>query len=282
MMHAKSQHEHETGNGLTTPAQLLNSLKNEAHIYLAFADRHSDPQLLAWYSGLLSEEEREKYERFYFSRDRHLYLLTHGLIRATLSRYLKINPDKWEFTHSRYGRPEIAHSEGNPRLRFSVSRTHGLVACLIVLSNDAGVDVEKIRGIDNLKTLSENVFTPFEISRLRKLSESDQKEGFFTFWTLKEAYIKAKGTGLSMPLKSFSFYFDTAGCIRISIAPELQDMPSSWQFASFRPTRSHTIAVALYRKERSDLRIKFFEAIPNLNGLSFFPLTPPLSPETVS
>ena len=248
---------------------MLNALKNEAHVCLAFADRHSDPKLLARYRDLLSEEEREKHNSFFFDRDRDLYLLTHGLVRATLSRYLKIDPDKWVFTYNRHGRPEIAQSEGNPQLRFSVSRTHGLVACLIVFSIDAGVDVEKIRKLDNFKTLSENVFTHLELSRLRDLSENDQMEGFFTFWTLKEAYIKAKGTGLSLPLNSFSFYFDAARGVRISVDAELQDMPSNWQFASFRPTRSHTIAVALCRKDRADLRIRFFEAMPDLNGLSF-------------
>jgi len=269
MMQPKNNHEHEMANGVTTHALLLNALKNEAHVYLTFVDRHSDPKLLAWYRDLLSEEERERHESFYFARDRDLYLLTHGLARTSLSRYLKIAPDKWVFTHSRHGRPEIVQLGGNPQLRFSVSRTHGLVACLIVLSIDAGVDVEKIRKLDNLKTLFENVFTYPEISKLHDLPESEQMEAFFTLWTLKEAYVKAKGTGLSLPLNSFTFYFDTTRRLRISVDAELQDLPSDWQFASFRPTRSHAIAVALRRKDRVDLRIRFFEAIPDLNGLSF-------------
>src|SRR3972149_9634021 len=137
MMHSTNQQKHKIADDLTTHAEFLNALKNEAHVCLAFVERHSDPKLLAWYRDLLSEEEREKHKNLYFARDRDLYLLTHGLIRTTLSMYLKIDPDKWVFTHTRHGRPEIAQSEGDPQLRFSVSRSHGLVACLIVLSIDA-------------------------------------------------------------------------------------------------------------------------------------------------
>jgi len=269
MMHSTNQQKHKIADDLTTHTQFLNALKNEAHVCLAFVERHSDPKLLAWYRDLLSEEEREKHKNFYFVRDRDLYLLTHGLVRTTLSKYLKIDPGKLVFTNTGYGRPEIAQSEGDPQIRFSVSRSHGLVACLIVLSIDAGVDVERIRKLDNLKTLSEDVFTYLEISRFRDLSENDQMEGFFTLWTLKEAYIKARGIGFSLPLNRFSFYFDAARCIRIFVSPELQDTPSNWQFASYRPKRSHTIAVALRRKDRPDLRIRFFEAIPELNSISF-------------
>ena len=264
-MQARSKHEHETLNGLTTRAQLLNALENETHVWFAFAHKHSDPKLLAWYRDLLSAEELEKYRSFYFARDRDLYLLTHGFVRATLSRYSKIAPQEWVFTHNHYGRPEIAQSEEKPQLRFSVSRTHGLVACLLALSIDAGVDVEKIRKLDNLKTLSEHVFTHLEISRFRDLPESDQIENFFTFWTLKEAYIKAIGEGLSVSLKDITFCFDAQGRIRISIDAQLQDIPSNWQIGSFRPTRSHAAAVALRRKDRPDFRIRFFEAIPRLN-----------------
>ncbi len=264
-MQPKSKHEHETLSGLTTRAQLLNALESEAHVWFAFAHKHSDPKLLAWYRDLLSEEELEKYKSFYFARDRDLYLLTHGFVRATLSRYLKIAPQKWVFIHNRYGCPEIAQSEEKPQLRFSVSRTHGLVACLLVLSIDAGVDVERIRKLDNLNTLFEHVLTPPRISKLRDLPESDHIEAFFTFWTLKEAYIKARGEGLSLSLKDFTFYLDAEGCIRISTDAQLKDIPSSWQFESFRPTRSHAVALALRRKDRPDFRIRFFEAIPRLN-----------------
>lgn len=111
MIQPKYKHGYETVNGLTKRAKLLNALKNEAHVWLAFVDKHSDPKLLAWYRDLLSGEERKKHRSFYFPRDRELYLLTHGLVRTTLSRYFKIAPEKWVFTRNRHGRPEIAQSE---------------------------------------------------------------------------------------------------------------------------------------------------------------------------
>jgi 4'-phosphopantetheinyl transferase len=246
-----------------------NTLHNEAHVYLAFTDRYSDPKTLAWYKNLLSDVELEKYKSFYFTRDRDLYLLTHGLVRSTLSRYVNKDPDKWVFNRTFHGRPEIDQSEENFHLRFSASRTPGLVACVIVLSIDAGVDVEAIRKFDNLETLSEHVFTPREISKLRGLSENEQMECFFTLWTLKEAYIKAKGRGFALPLNQFSFCSDWKNGIRIALSPELQDVPSNWQFASYRSRHSHSISVALDRKDSPDFLIRFFEAIPHSKGPSF-------------
>ena len=255
-------------NDPTECSQLLNSLKDEAHVYFAFSNKHSDPKLLALYTDLLSEEEIEKHKSFQFGRDRDLYLMTHGLVRAALSRYSMVSPEKWVFQCNSYGRPEIAQSNGNPQLRFSVSRARGLVACLIVLSIDAGIDVEEIRELDNLIALSENIFTSLELSNMRKPPENDRVEEFFTLWTLKEAYIKAKGMGLSLPLNQFAFYFDAKGSTRLWVDPRLHDISSDWQSATFRSAPSHAMAVALHRRNRADLRIRFFEAIPEFNDLS--------------
>ena len=259
----------EAATKLEEPLELLSALRNEAHVYLAFTDRHSNSKLLSWYRGLLSSEERKRCNGFYFARDRDLYVLTHGLVRLALSRYLRRDPDKWVFTGGFPGRPELDQSEGSPPLRFSVSRSHGLSACLVVLSIDAGLDVEKNRKLDMFDRFSEKAFTPAEVSNLSELPERQQMETFFSLWTLKEAYVKARGKGLALPLNRLSFYSDGEGCIRVSPAPELQDMPSNWQFVCYRPRRSHTVAVALDRKDRPDLRIRFFEATPQPRGLSF-------------
>jgi 4'-phosphopantetheinyl transferase len=269
MMHRESGWEDEAATNFAEPDQLLSSLRNEAHVYLAFADRHSNSKLLAWYRGLLSDEERKKCNGFYFARDRDLYVLSCGLIRVALSRYSRIHPDKWEFTRPPLGRPELAQSDGSPNLRFSVSRSHGLVACLVVLSIDAGVDVEENRKIDMLDKFFENAFTPAEISDLSELSESQKMQRFFALWTLKEAYVKGRGKGLALPLTRFSFYSDGEERICVSLASELQDIPSNWQFACYQPRRSHTVAVALDRKDRPDFRIRFLEALPQQKGLSF-------------
>ena len=257
---------------LTTRSKLLNSLKNEAHVFLAFSNKHSDPDLLARHRDLLSEEELEKHKSFKFGRDRDLYLITHGLVRAALSRYSEVTPDRWVFQCNPYGRPEIAQSNGNPQLRFSVSRARGLVVCLIALSIDVGVDTENIRKLDNLTALSENIFTSLELSNIRKLPESDQVDEFFTLWTLKEAYIKAKGMGLSLPLNQFAFYLDAKGSTRLWVDPRFQDISSDWQFATFRPAPLHAMALALHRRNGADLRIRFFETVPDLNSLSFLDL----------
>jgi 4'-phosphopantetheinyl transferase len=88
---------------------------------------------------------------------------------------------------------------------------------------------------------------------------------FFDYWTLKEAYIKARGLGLTLPLGQFTFHRIPGRAPAISFAPELHDDPSSWQFAQFWPTRDHRMAVAV-RRTGDDLPIEVASHLPEVHG----------------
>lgn len=252
------------------PTPLYSTLKGEAHIYLAFSYKNNDPKLLSSLKNLLTDEELEKQKSFYRHSDQHLYLLAHGLIRIILSKYCAIDPKIWKFTYNEYGRPEIKYARINHNLRFSLSRTRNLVGFLIVNSIDCGIDVEEVKSFKDLKLISEKILSIHEQMMLKKLNLNDQLRKFFSLWTLKEAFIKAKGKGLSIPLNSFSFQIDDKKRINLIADPGIDDLISKWQFFQFQPSITHVGAIAL--KGLEDLKIRIYEIIQESGDFSFLPL----------
>ncbi len=244
----------------------LAALREQAHVWLAFPDRISAPDLLEKYWGLLCDEERQRQQRFRFQRDRHLYLVAHALVRTTLSRYLPVAPWQWRFSQNRYGRPEIAVPRAEAGLRFNLSHTHGLVACVATAAIDCGVDVEQTERIEDLMSLATSVFSGREVENLRARPAARQRRRFFQFWTLKEAYIKACGMGLALPLDQFSFLLDRPGVIDVAFAPGFEDRPQDWQFAQSQPSPRHLLAVALRREGAPDRAVVTRTVVPCAPG----------------
>jgi len=222
------------------------------HLWLAFPDEINDEALLVNYQNLLNEEEKDRWQRFYFARHRHQYLVTRALIRSTLSRYVDIEPGNWRFTVNGYGKPEIAPGFMDNPPRFNLSHTDGLIICAITLANDIGVDVENTQKTHSL-AIAEHCFSKQEIQHLNRLPEHRQAQVFLEYWTLKEAYIKAKGMGLSLPLDQFSFILSENRRVEIAFDPNLEDNPAHWQFWRLNPSEHHIAAVAV----KSEIGMKF-------------------------
>lgn len=219
----------------------------EAHLWYAVPDELRDAALISRYRTWLAPGERERLERFRFEKHRHEYLCTRALVRSTLSRYAPVAPAEWSFGANRYGCPYIAGPPVLPRLRFNLSNTLGLVACLVALDVDIGVDVEATERPGETVQLADRFFSPTEVVELRSLPPERQRGRFFDYWTLKESYIKARGMGLAIPLDQFSFHLTPGQPVRISFDPQLQDDPASWQFLQQQPLPDHKAAVAIRR-----------------------------------
>ncbi len=245
---------------LESPAPRLAA--DEVHLWHARVEEIADPALLARYFQLLCEEEARRQQRFVFERDRHLYLVSHALVRTCLSLYVDVDPCAWRFVCNRYGRPEVAWPATTPALRFNLSHTRGMAVVAVALERDIGVDVEDVSRREASVGIAEHYFSPSEVHDLRAMHAAAQHAAFFDYWTLKEAYIKARGMGLSLPLKQFSFHFSSArDRVRISFDPELGDDPESWQFEQFQVAARHKIAVAARQGPGQELR---FIARPNV------------------
>jgi 4'-phosphopantetheinyl transferase len=205
------------------------------------------PERLQHYRSLLAPDELDRCDRFIHTADRTRFLMARAMVRTMLSEYVPLRPHQWRFRIEEYGRPEVAElPQGAPDLRFNLSHTPGLVACGVTVGRDIGVDVENVN-----RTLThqipERFFSPQEVADLRALPEQEQEIVFYDYWTLKESYIKARGLGLALPLRQFTFVRRPGAAPVICFAPELHDDASAWQFAQFWPTRDHRMAVAVRR-----------------------------------
>ena len=243
-------------------APALSLLADEVHVWLAFPDQITDEPLLIRCRSVMTPEERLATERFVFARHRHQHLLTRALQRDLLSRYTGEPPAAWRFEKNRYGRPEISSPPQWRRLRFNLSHTDGLIACAVTLERDVGVDVEYVRRPTRVLDLAPSVFAPPELVDLQRLHPSEQRARFFALWTLKEAYIKARGKGLSIPLDKFSFTFTQREEVGISIDPSLEDDATTWQFERMHVTEDHAMAVAARRTDDRDLRMSYYRTEP--------------------
>ncbi len=234
-------------------------LTNEVHVWLTNPADVRDPGLLCAYHALMNAAERRKHDRYRLPKNRHACLLTRALVRTTLSRYAPdVDPAAWEFVEVANGRPELAAGQSSLPLRFNVSRTDGLIACAVTLGHAVGVDVESTDVRRGTSAIAARCFAPTELRDL----QAHPAERFYTYWTLKEAYVKARGVGLSVPLNQFAFHMDSSGPIRITFDSRVPDDPARWQFAVERPTERHVLALAIERCAASDLWVRIRSVVP--------------------
>jgi 4'-phosphopantetheinyl transferase len=205
--------------------------------------------------ALLDDVEAERARRFVFDRDREHYIFAHGLLRLTLAGYLDADPRGLRFVAGTNGRPELATATGGPPIRFNISHTNGLVACLVTGTVDCGVDVESPSRVHYRNVVSA-VLAPSELAELAALPEERRADRFLQIWTLKEAYAKGRGLGLALLLRQIAFPHRD-GAPECVVNPSLGDDGREWRFWSGRPTASHRAAVALRMgQERTTLTIR--------------------------
>ncbi|MCA1601396.1 MAG: 4'-phosphopantetheinyl transferase superfamily protein [Acidobacteria bacterium] len=151
----------------------------------------------------LTADERARAERFHFQEDREHFIVARGLLRVILGRYLGVEPSQLRFSYSLYGKPSLASESCAGDLCFNVSHARGLALYAVTRGRDIGIDVERIRADLADQQVAERFFSQQELAELRTFSGSMWSQAFFNCWTRKEAYIKARGEGLSLPLDQF-------------------------------------------------------------------------------
>jgi 4'-phosphopantetheinyl transferase len=235
----------------------------EIHLWLAFYDEISQEHLLSAYRELLNATEKEQELRFYFASDRRRYLITRALLRTVLSRYISIHPKEWIFSTNAYGRPEIVNAQATDAgLSFNISHTHSLIVLGLTRERALGVDVERVDGREVSIDIADRFFAPQEVAVLSAAPPHQQQYRFFEYWTFKEAYIKARGMGLSLPLDKFSFHYPNDRAVEIAIHPALGDESARWQFWQFRPTPEYLVAICAERVGAQSPTLIVRQAIP--------------------
>lgn len=189
----------------------------------------------------LSDDEQARAARFVFERDRRRYVAARSALRAILAPYLSIRPDALRFQYNEHGKPAVP----NTAVQFNLSHSHELALVAVTREAEVGVDVEHLRPVDDLAALAARNFSARENARWATVAPAQQRHAFFNAWTRKEAYLKALGSGLAVPLDEFD----------VSLAPDepaallavrgAEDEAAHWTLHAFTPAPGYVGAVAL-------------------------------------
>jgi len=198
-------------------------------------------ECLAW----LTESELKRFRRFQFDRHRKQLLLGRVLMRVALSSYDRsMAPASWNFTYNDYGKPAISEEQNSASLYFNLSHSAEKVVLAVSRFKDIGVDVECARKPRRIAAIAQRYFSDKEASQLLILPEDRQQSRFYDLWTLKEAYIKACGMGLAIPLQHFSYGFVGDDRLTVEFDARRNDMEGAWQFWQLSAGSDFKLAVA--------------------------------------
>lgn len=194
---------------------------------------------------LLSAEERNRAERFHFEANRQEYIVGRGLLRLVLASQLQVAPHELMFEAGPFGKPELRWPQTARRVRFNVSHSADAVVAAFSVDAAVGVDVEAADRIVSQDVIAQ-AFTAEEIEQFSVLPPRERPAAIMRQWTLKEAYLKARGAGLNLPLLAFSFAKDRGGQPEVRFSPAIPDDPARWTFFQTELTGGHLAAVALH------------------------------------
>jgi 4'-phosphopantetheinyl transferase len=174
---------------------------DEVHVWLArigLPARH-----ILMLADILSPEERQKARRFHFQVDRERHVVGRALVRIAIGRLLDRRPDNLHFRYNNFGKPYLADDANERGLQFNVSHSGELILVALAANRKIGVDVERVRRDLNIDGIAGRFFSSREQADLAALPVDLRHDAFFRCWSQKEAFIKAQGEGLSLPLDSF-------------------------------------------------------------------------------
>jgi len=237
--------------------------EGDVHLWVAFPDEWTTPSQIASARSILDGEEIARMERFRFPEHRHLFLVSHLLVRTALSHYSDRPPGAWRFMNDNNGRPLIDPAAEPVSLSFSLAHTSGLAVVGVARKSDIGVDVEQVGRRVDAAGLSRRFFSPEEAAALENLPPGRLEEQFALYWTLKEAYIKALGLGLSHPLDSFAFRLTGKSPYRIDFSAADPQDPEKWRFALIEPRRAYVAAVCTASIQHKPFELKCCHAFPS-------------------
>lgn len=221
---------------------------DEIHIWRAVLD--ASPRCIEALRLTLPHEEVVRANRFCFPRDRDQFILTRGLLRALLAGYTGLEPTSLRFLSGPYGKPALATDTVQQTLRFNVSHTGGVALFALSRFREVGVDVELVRPDFDWAQIS-GLFAPRENAFLHTLAEGAQAEAFFRLWTRKEAYAKARGLGLAIPLDQLDLSLPTEEPTLLVLAGEEQPGATSWSLRELTLNEGYVAALAV----EGDLRL---------------------------
>ena len=183
------------------PPEALALGEREVHCWRACLDLDAS-QFRAMRQNL-SEDERLKARRFHFPKDSNRFIAARVILRSILSRYVNVEPNELSFHYTHHGKPELIQKRSHRTIRFNVSHSQNVALYAFTWDRNIGVDIELICPDFADMEIAERFFSTKEVAEIAALPKTTQVNAFFACWTRKEAFVKARGEGLSLPLDQF-------------------------------------------------------------------------------
>jgi 4'-phosphopantetheinyl transferase len=234
----------------SSPPKALDLCEKEIHVWRASLE--CAPELARQLKSSLSDDEIVRAGRLHFVRDREFFIAGRGILRELAGAYLRRGPSELRFQYGPEGKPSISPKNLDWPIRFNLSHARETALYAFACGREVGIDVEGIRSDFAGAPIAERFFSADEVAELRALPAELQTEGFFNCWTRKEAYVKARGGGLQIPLDSFTVVLTPGAPVRF-----VRGVESSWNLIAFTPGPNSVAALAF---DGSPCKVRFFDS----------------------
>ncbi|MGH9943003.1 MAG: 4'-phosphopantetheinyl transferase family protein [Pyrinomonadaceae bacterium] len=222
-------------------------MPDEVHVWQVSLD--DGVSLLASLKKTLSIDELARAGRFRFRQDCERFIVARGVLRILIARYLKLEPAQLRFTYNRFGKPALTNADAREHhpatLRFNLSHSHGLALYAFTQGREVGVDVERIEGEKATQLIAEHFFSTAEVAALRTLPAHLRQTAFFNCWTSKEAYVKARGGGLSCDLRDFDVALVPGEPAALLCTRDIHHEAARWSLHRLAPAPRYVATLAI-------------------------------------
>jgi 4'-phosphopantetheinyl transferase len=188
---------------------------------------------------IVSDDERKRAERFKFERDRRRYLIAHAALHGILGRYLTIRSEPINFDYGSNGKPKLSQALTPSGVQFNLSHSNEMAVLALTRGGEVGVDIEFVKDNFEFQDVAERFFRTKEVAAMRSLPAHLQRRAFFKCWTSKEAFLKAKGSGLSGKLDEVEITLTANQQVQITAS-----VPG-WTLAELEPIDGYEAALVV-------------------------------------
>jgi len=204
--------------------------------------------LASQFEPILSADELDRAKRFRFEHLQQSFAITRGALRHLLGRYLGVAPHSIQFRYGLRGKPAVASATG---IEFNITHSENLALVALTVKCPIGIDIERIRPIQDMQSVAERFFSADESREILSLPVDDRELAFFSCWARKEAYIKAIGHGLHVGLDSFRVTVRPNEAARLVHVTDEPNAPDEWSLEDFHLSPQYTAALAYRDRKRS-------------------------------
>jgi 4'-phosphopantetheinyl transferase len=232
----------------------------DSDIHIWCVSLNVSPQDLSYYRSILSKDEVNRAGRFVFEKDRDHYIAGRGLLRVILGSYLDLEPAQLEFVYGPHGKPALKPGPTDKALEFNLSHSKDLALYAFNWNRRIGIDIEYIIPMADMDNFAEQFFTRRETALINVLSGHQKEDAFFRTWTCKEAFLKANGSGLTVPINQVEISLDTDEVVTLSSIGNNKEQTSHWHLEILNHFPGYRAALAV---EGRDVQVKLQQLTDN-------------------